>query len=233
MLEKLYDYFDASEIKFKPAVFSQDKSRAMALAYIDARCVMDRLDEVVGPENWQDEYQVLPDGSVLCKLSLNVPIAGVQGGHLLQWITKSDVGGQSEQADEGDRIKAAVSDALKRAAVKWGIGRYLYSMPRQWVGYDNVRKQFTDKPVIPAMFLPKQENLPDQKEIDEWARNLDALDNTGEALQAMNDSMPLYEKLDSPTKAVVRKLIWDRCKKLGWTWDAKEGEWDMAKEVIT
>ncbi len=51
----------------------------------------------------------------MCKLSLKIDGA---------WLTKCDVGGQSEQPDDGDRAKSAHSDALKRAAAAWGIGRY-------------------------------------------------------------------------------------------------------------
>jgi hypothetical protein len=72
-----------------------------------------------------------------------------------EWITKMDVGGPSEQNGTGDRVKAAVSDALKRAAVKYGIGRYLYDLPRQWVEYDPQKKQFVRTPALPAWAVPK------------------------------------------------------------------------------
>src|SRR5690349_8543277 len=49
--------FDPREVKFKPAVVSGN--RAMALAYIDARVIQDRLDSVVGVLGWQDEYECL------------------------------------------------------------------------------------------------------------------------------------------------------------------------------
>src|SRR5207248_3090638 len=51
-----------------------------------------------------------------------------------------------EQPDGGDRLKAAFSDALKRTAVKLGIGRYLYRLPQQWVDYDPAKKQFAMPP---------------------------------------------------------------------------------------
>jgi hypothetical protein len=66
-----------------------------------------------------------------------------------------DVGGQSEQPDEGDRRKAAFSDALKRAAVKFGIGRYLYRLPQIWCDYDPKKRQFVRPPTLPASALPK------------------------------------------------------------------------------
>src|SRR6516225_6807865 len=135
--------FEASEVKFKPAVVSG--SRALALPYVDARVIQDRLDEVLGVAGWQDEYECLPDGSVVCRLRLRL-------GE--EWITKMDVGGPSEQPDEGDRRKAAFSDALKRAAVKFGVGRYLYRLKPMWVDYDTQRKQFAKPPQLPDSALP-------------------------------------------------------------------------------
>jgi hypothetical protein len=136
--------FDPSKLRFKPAVVNGN--RALALVYVDARCIMDRLDEAVGVSGWQDEYQFLPDGSCLCKLS--VFIAGA-------WVVKMDVGGESEQKDDGDRHKAAVSDALKRVAVKFGVGRYLYGLPQIWCDYDPVKKKFTTPPTLPVTAVPR------------------------------------------------------------------------------
>src|SRR5947209_17963279 len=136
--------FDAREVKFKPAVVTGN--RALALAYVDARVIQDRLDEVLGVTGWQDEYEWLPDGSVVCRLHLRLGS---------EWITKMDVGGQSEQPDEGDRRKAAFSDALKRAAVKFGIGRYLYRLTSQWCDYDPHKRQFARTPTLPPSALPK------------------------------------------------------------------------------
>ena len=136
--------FEPGEVKFKPQ--SVKGNRALALAYLDCRVVQDRLDEVCGVEGWMDEYHLLPDGSVMCKLQLNL------GGN---WVTKSDVGSMSEQPDGGDRMKAAFSDALKRAAVKFGVGRYLYRLTAVWADYDPMKKQFTSPPQLPAFARPK------------------------------------------------------------------------------
>ena len=143
--DALSDPFEPKEVKFKPQMVKNN--RAMAMAYIDARLIQDRLDEVLGVANWQDTYQFLPDGSVVCRLRLKL------GDH---WITKTDVGSPSEQPDSGDRVKAAVSDALKRAAVKFGIGRYLYRLPAQWVDYDPAKKQLVQLPQLPAFALPRK-----------------------------------------------------------------------------
>jgi hypothetical protein len=131
--------FELNEIKFKPQTVSGN--RALAVPFVDARVIQDRLDEVLGVMGWQDSYQFLPDGSVLCRLQVRLGS---------EWITKEDVGGQSEQPDEGDRRKAAVSDALKRAAVKFGIGRYLYRLKPQWVDYDPQKRQLLRTPALPV-----------------------------------------------------------------------------------
>jgi hypothetical protein len=141
--------FDPSEVKFKPAVVSGN--RALALAYVDARVIQDRLDDVLGVSGWQDDYECLADGSVVCRLRLRLGDT---------WVTKVDVGGPSEQPDGGDRLKAAFSDALKRAAVKFGIGRYLYRLPAQWVDYDPQKRQFARPPALPASALPVKEPEP-------------------------------------------------------------------------
>jgi hypothetical protein len=144
LTEALSAPFDLKDVKFKPAVVSG--SRALALAYVDARAIQDRLDEVMGVMGWQDEYECLPDGSVVCRLRLRLGD---------EWITKMDVGGPSEQPDEGDRRKAAFSDALKRAAVKFGVGRYLYRLPQQWCDYDTKKKQLVQTPKLPPFAMPR------------------------------------------------------------------------------
>jgi hypothetical protein len=142
--QRLAQPFDPQDVKFLPKVVQGN--RALAMAYADARTVMDRLDDVLGVEGWQDSYEVLPDGSVVCRLK--VLIDG-------QWLQKMDVGSPSEQPDGGDRMKAAFSDSLKRAAVKFGIGRYLYRLPANWCDFDPARKQFIRTPALPAFALPR------------------------------------------------------------------------------
>jgi len=141
--------FPAESVGWKPQVVSG--SRCLAAAYIDARDVMDRLDAVVGPAGWQDGYQFLPGGMVVCTLRLC--LAG-------SWVEKSDVGGESEQSDAGDRHKAAVSDALKRAAVKFGVGRYLYRLEQQWVDYDPKTRTIPITPRLPPWARPGTKERP-------------------------------------------------------------------------
>lgn len=174
---RLAEPFEANEIKWKPAMVKGD--RALALAYIDARLVMDRLDDVVGVGNWQDSYEQLSDGNVAC--TLRVRIAG-------EWISKTDVGGESEQPDDGDKCKAAFSDALKRAAVKFGVGRFLYRLPQQWVDYDPQRRQFKRTPGLPTWLSKPAPAAPPPKPdpVRQIAAKLDAtvVSDRGELITA-------------------------------------------------
>jgi hypothetical protein len=138
--------FGLEEIRFKATEINGN--RALVTAYVDARAIQNRLDAVLGVMGWQDSYQCLADGSVLCQLRLRFNN---------EWITKMDVGGPSDQPDSGDRLKAAFSSALKRAAVKFGIGRYLYRVPLQWVDYDPAKQAFVRTPQLPAWALPAKE----------------------------------------------------------------------------
>ena len=108
-------------------------TRGLVVAYIDARQVFSRLDELCGPGGWQTAYRMLDaaSGAVECTLT----IAG---------ISKSDVGYPNRSGDE-EPLKAAYSDATKRAAVQWGIGRWLYELPARWVALDE-RGQPRDPP---------------------------------------------------------------------------------------
>lgn len=95
------------------------KFSALALAYIDARDVMDRLDAVCGPAGWSNDCIETAKGRVFGKISILV-----DG----QWITKTDGAGDTDVEGE----KGGISDALKRAAVLWGVGRYLYRLGNTW-----------------------------------------------------------------------------------------------------
>lgn len=125
IFKKLSAPFPADRVSWRIGSMTKDKTRAMALAYIDARDVMERLDEVVGPENWQNRYPHA-NGKTVCEI-------GIRIGD--EWVWKSDGAGDSDVEKE----KGAMSDAFKRAAVRFGIGRYLYDIESPWVAVENNR----------------------------------------------------------------------------------------------
>lgn len=156
--QKLSEPFPPGEVQWRIEALSRDKKRALVVPYVDARTVLDRLDRVVGPEGWQDAYEVLADGERtvrdergerrerLVEVKCRLTVLGV---------TKEDVG-------EGDSLKAAFSDALKRAAVKFGVGRYLYRLEKQWVDYDPEKGRFTP-PKLPEPSPGEEESLGEEK----------------------------------------------------------------------
>lgn len=106
---------------------TQGGTKAIAVPYINARDVMDRLDEVLGAENWKDEYTVHEDRTTC---TIYVKIDG-------EWVGKSD--GANDTDIEG--AKGAYSSAFKRAAVKWGIGRYIYDVGEVFCPCECKKKQ--------------------------------------------------------------------------------------------
>ncbi len=131
---KLAQPFPPEEVQWRIEATTKDRKKALVVPYVDARTVLDRLDSVVGPEGWQDAYEVLSDRERVLE-DKRERMVEVKCRLTVLGVTKEDVG-------EGDSLKAAFSDALKRAAVKFGVGRYLYQVEKQWVDLDE-RGRFT------------------------------------------------------------------------------------------
>jgi hypothetical protein len=143
LLKQLKNPFEPKFIKWRVGQTSKDKTKATALAYLDAREVMKRLDDVCGVGGWSDKIIEINNGFV-CELSIKMPDG--------TWVTKSDAADQTDI--EG--IKGGASSALKRAAAVWGIGRYLYYLPRVWVAYEEKYKQLSVIPELPDWALPNR-----------------------------------------------------------------------------
>ena len=133
-LTKLKEPFPPERISWRVGSTTKDKARGMALAYIDARDVQDRLDEVCGIGNWQCRYSHATDKKTVCEIGIRSPDG--------EWVWKADGAGDTDVEAE----KGALSDAFKRAAVRWGIGRYLYDLDSPWVELDAKGNSYVIKP---------------------------------------------------------------------------------------
>ena len=102
------------QLPYKWRVQSVNEHNAVCVAYIDSRDVQDLLDEVVGQGNWQSDYKEVK-GNVYGGVGIRIEN---------DWVWKWDCGVESKTEAE----KGEASDSFKRAAVKWGIGRFLYSL---------------------------------------------------------------------------------------------------------
>lgn len=128
MFERLAAPFPPDRVSWRVGSTTQDKKKGMALAYIDARDVMERFDAVCGPAGWERRHPHVT-GTTTCEISIWVPA-------LDRWIVKAD--GAGDTAVEAE--KGSLSDSFKRAAVNWGVGRYLYDLPTPWVALDQYKK---------------------------------------------------------------------------------------------
>lgn len=139
------------------------KPWAVVLAYVTNRAIMDRLDGVLGPENWWNHYQPAPVGEgMMCGITVRLP----DGREITKW--------DGAEPTEVEPLKGCISGAMKRAAVLLGCGRYLYELED---GFANIHERGRyratakeggtfvhfrwDPPELPAWALPgSREPLP-------------------------------------------------------------------------
>ena len=131
LFAKLAAPFPPERVSWRVGSTTQDKKKGLALAYVDARDVMDRLDVLCGPAGWQCRYPHA-NGKTVCEI-------GIKVGD--EWIWKADGAGDTDVEAE----KGALSDAFKRAAVRWGVGRYLYDVTSPWVELEPAGRSFKIK----------------------------------------------------------------------------------------
>jgi hypothetical protein len=120
--------FPMDHIEVRAGATTKDKAKALALPYADLRVYQERLDAVVGIENWSVEYRPTSNG-LICRLT----ILGV---------SKEDIG---EASGDGDNpATEALAQAFKRACTAFGLGRFLYNLPSVWAEYDEGKRNFKD-----------------------------------------------------------------------------------------
>lgn len=125
--------FTFEEIEWRVLRVSKKKPVAQVAAYVDSRAIQKRLDDVVGRENWQNEFFTVAgtkndETTHICKLSIYYP-------ERKEWICKSDGAGCTDV----EPIKGGLSNAFKRSASMWGIGRYLYELKDIWAEIDEYK----------------------------------------------------------------------------------------------
>ena len=149
--KRLSDPFPPEAVSWRVGSTTQDKTRGLPLAYIDARDVMDRLDEVCGLAGWQCRYAQSDKDRTICEIGVLC-----DGG----WVWKAD--GADDTDYEG--VKGGLSDAFKRAAVRWGVGRYLYGLGSPWVSIKQAGRSYKiDESEMPRLrsLLPSPDGKKD------------------------------------------------------------------------
>lgn len=181
---------------------------AAVLAYVDARAIRRRLNEVVSPENWQTHFKTVGNG-VVCELSIFFDThQQVHGGS--GWVTKTDGAGETDI--EG--VKGGYSGAFKRAAYSWGIGEYLYDLDRAYAevtdggqyywkppkGSDKVAFHW-NPPKLPKWALPGSAHT--KEEVTEKDTVIDAVVDTSELRRNIESVL-----LDAPGSLMPSQVDW-------------------------
>ena len=110
-----------NEIEWRVAS-KTETGKLIVVPYINNRCVMHRFDAAFGAENWTSEFREISNG-FLCRLTVTINDREVY---------RED--GASKTNIEPE--KGGISDAMKRAAVQFGLGRCLYDYPRVFIETD-------------------------------------------------------------------------------------------------
>jgi len=167
LMQRLSAPFTPEAVHWKPQRVDAQGKRALAVPYLDAREVAQRLDEVLGPLGWQVAHEMVGDQVVTG--------VGIRDPNLGSWTWKWDSGfvgrvGNDDEKEPGEAAsrrraedeetsrKGTLSDGLKRAAVLWGVGRYLYRVPRMWVDYDPKSRSLLQTPRLPPWAQPAKED---------------------------------------------------------------------------
>jgi hypothetical protein len=136
----------SSDLEWLVVATNKEKTKGLAVPYLPAAVIHGILDSVLGAENWRNEYVPWADTGAVCMLSLRL-----DG----EWITKSD----GAPFPETEPVKGVFSNAFKRAAGVWGVGRYLHAFPGTWVPVEPVGKsvRMKENPILPDELLPHDE----------------------------------------------------------------------------
>lgn len=172
--------FPVEDVDWRVTNTAKDKTRGLAAPYVKSRAIQTRFDQVVGPFNWRDEYKpwhtVGDNSSQLCGLAVYCEERG-------EWVQKWD---GAENTDY-EPVKGGISDSFKRAAVLWGIGRYLYSIDGVWVDIEQRGKSY----IIPDREMPRLVEAY-QKAVGAPPSNVSPLP-TGRKNQSKQQETPAYE----------------------------------------
>ena len=118
-LDILTQPIQPNEIEWR--VQQQTKTgKLIVVPYINNRCVMDRFDRQFGWHSWQNDITEI-NGGFLCRITVTLP-DGTK-------LTKTDGASRTDI----EPVKGGISDAMKRCAVQFGVGRTLYDYPRVFV----------------------------------------------------------------------------------------------------
>lgn len=217
LLEALSAPFPPQDIEWKVQSASKrnNATNLLVVPYIESRAVMNRLDCVCGLD-WQSRFNKIEvGGKEAFQCELSVKING-------EWITRTD----AAEVSDYESVKGGHSNALKRAAVQFGIGRSLYDLPQFWVelkqrGEHRVWGKFKingqmeqvsgyfDTPALPDWALPTGSKQPKPNKQNSKNESHSKNNNNTEQQDAIHHVKTLLQLLNIPMKFV--KGLLERC----------------------
>ena len=166
-LKQLAAPFAVEDIKWKPTDVKSNK--CIALCYADKRVYEERLDTVFGPQNWT--VDIVSYASPYRKVKkakykkyndptsdLISPEEVIEGHKVFAIVTVSITGighktsSSDSETDDENSIMTAEAQAFKRACSMYGIGKYLYDLPRSECDYSYGK--ITNVPSLPDWAIP-------------------------------------------------------------------------------
>lgn len=200
LLKQLKNPFDPKFVKWRVGATNSDKSKGIALAYIDSREVKKRLDEVCGVENWQSKLIPVENGFI-CEIEILIGD---------RWIRRSNAAGNTKV----EPIKGGASDAFKRAAAQWGVGHYLYYLPNLWVGLKQQGNSYVlaETPELPKWALPGE--VGNWEDIAEFEADMNSgedvfiEDKEVESAHNSKDVEKAIQKINATNNSEELKNVW-------------------------
>lgn len=222
-LKRLSEVFSPSDLEWRiqKSGVTNGRPYARILCYVTSRAVQNRFDEVCGPADWKNEirevstiHEWTDKNGNMHKDNSTAYIQGISIRVGDEWITKWD--GADETNIEA--VKGGISGALKRAAVLWGVGRYLYNLGDSWAQFlpEGQRGQYSwydsetkktyhwNPPELPDWAKPKITYVRDE----EYERNKSAvLDYINSGLLSGEYAEKARSYIDVNDKEGVRKTL--------------------------
>lgn len=201
VIKELKKPFDPKYIEWRIQKKSKDGTKGMAMAYVDARAISNRLDELTERsliDGWSVDYRPIDMGVIKRQrrgFDTEEPIKG-----FICSITLYN-GGEKYTREDGanltdfEAFKGGLSGAFKRAASAWGIGRYLYDLPVTWAPIDNWGNVIR-KPNLPLWALPEGYVQPQEQEQETSNARMDdtvVTSSFDDLSQSINDGNPFTE----------------------------------------
>ena len=199
VLKELKKPFDPKDVEWRIQKKSKDGTKGMAMAYIDARAIANRLDELTERnliDGWSVDYRPIDMGTVKRQrrgFDTEEPIKGFICSITLY------TGGEKYTREDGanltdfEAFKGGLSGAFKRAASAWGIGRYLYDLPVTWAPIDNWGNVI-HKPNLPLWALPEGYVQPQEQETSNARMDDTVVTSSFDDLsQSIDDGNPFTE----------------------------------------